>query len=137
MTTKRQQAVSQALNLLAPMMPLEDVLVVRALVGRPHMRSLLAEKAVWLAAVSHVRHVYTDYDALLDDGYDRDSARHFVLDDINDVLERWQCRKRVDGTEDEELLDSMVGPAFAEPLPVMPDTPTVPATGRERKRRRR
>lgn len=132
MTTKRQQAVSEALNLLAPMMPLEDVLAVKALVARPHMRSLEAAKAVWLAAVARVRHAHTDYDALLDDGYDRDSARHFVLDDINDVLERWQCRKRVDGSEEDPFA---AGDTTVDD--VRPDRSTVPATGRERLRRRR
>ena len=56
-------------------------------------------EAAWLALVAYVRHALTDYDALLDDGYDQDSARFFVLDDINAVLERWGVRRRVSGDE--------------------------------------
>ena len=44
---------------------------------------------------AYVRHVFTEYDALLEDGYDPDSARHFVLDDINAVLEGWGVRRRL------------------------------------------
>ena len=45
--------------------------------------------AARLALVSYARHVFTDYDELLADGYDRDSARHFVLDDLNAALAAW------------------------------------------------
>jgi len=100
MTTKRQAAVSRALSRLAPMMPLEDALAVKTLVARPHMRALPAERAVWLATVTHIRHVRTDYDALLSDGYDRDAARFFVIDDINAVLRRWQATRLVDADDD-------------------------------------
>ena len=39
-------------------------------------------------------------DVLLEDGYDRDAARFFVVDDINAVLSDWGSHKRV--TSDEE-----------------------------------
>lgn len=100
MATRRQAAVSGALAALAPMMPLEDAEAVKALVARPHMRALDARRAVWLAAVSHIRHAHTDYDALMDDGYDRDAARFFVLDDVNAVLERWQATRLLDADDD-------------------------------------
>ncbi len=99
MTTKRQGAVSRALNALAPMMPLEDANAIKALVARPHMRQLDAGRAVWLAMIAHIRHTRTDYDALMDDGYDRDAARFFVLDDVNSVLEQWQATRRLDADE--------------------------------------
>ena len=100
MTTKRQAAVSQALERLAPLMPLEDALAIKALVARPHMRGLPAQRAVWLAAITHIRHTHSDYDTLLDEGYDRDAARFFVLDDINAVLRSWQATRMLEADED-------------------------------------
>ncbi|MCR6632880.1 MAG: DUF2293 domain-containing protein [Magnetospirillum sp.] len=49
-----------------------------------------------------MRHTYTEYGDLLAEGYDRDSARHFVLDDINRVLAEWGCRRRVSGEAPDE-----------------------------------
>ncbi|MEQ8401686.1 MAG: DUF2293 domain-containing protein [Roseitalea porphyridii] len=100
MTTKRQAAISRALASLAPMMPLEDALSVKALVARRHMRALPADRAVWLAMVTHIRHTRTDYDNLLADGYDRDAARFFVIEDINDVLRQWQATRLLDQHDD-------------------------------------
>lgn len=103
MTTKRQAAISRALAGLAPMMPLEDALSVKALVARRHMRVLPADRAVWLAMVTHIRHTRTDYDNLLADGYDRDAARFFVIEDINDVLRQWQATRLLDPNEEIEV----------------------------------
>lgn len=99
MTTRRQAAVSQALDRLAPMIPLEDALAVKALVARPHMRGLPANRAVWLAMVTHIRHARTDYDSLLTEGYDRDAARFFVLDAVNQVLRQWQATRFLDADD--------------------------------------
>ena len=49
---------------------------------------------------AYIRHRLTDYDSLLDEGYDQESARFFVLDDINQVLETWGSPRRISG-EDE------------------------------------
>ncbi len=46
--------------------------------------------------VSYVRHVLTDYDALLAEGYDRDEARHFVCDAAAEILREWGCKRRLD-----------------------------------------
>ena len=37
----------------------------------------------------------TDYDELLDEGYDAESARFFVRESINEVLEEWGAARRV------------------------------------------
>ena len=37
----------------------------------------------------------TDYDTLLADGYDQDSARFFVAAEMDDVLARWGATRRV------------------------------------------
>ena len=46
-----------------------------------------------------MRHEHTDYDDLLAEGYDAESARHFVLDDMNEVLTGWGATKLVEGDE--------------------------------------
>lgn len=102
MATKRQASVSKALNELAPMMPYNEAQEVKALAAQRHLRALPVPTAVWLSLVAHVRHVHTDYDELLDDGYDRDAARHFVLGDINAVLMRWQATRLVSDEVPEE-----------------------------------
>lgn len=102
MPTKRQSQVTAALEALIPLAPLDDTLDIRALANRQHMRGLPVEKAIWLATVTHIRHVHTDYHALLADGYDRDTARHFVLDEINAKLEHWHSARRVDGSEPDQ-----------------------------------
>jgi hypothetical protein len=58
---------------------------------------------VWLATVAHVRHTHTDYDALRDDGYDKDSARFFVLDAINAKLTEWRATRLLSPEDDEAV----------------------------------
>ena len=100
--TNRRQAVERALALLAPRLPdFEAEAVTDRALASPGLRGAAPETAAWLALASYARHVFTDYDALLDDGYDRDSARHFVLDDLNAVLAEWGSRRLV-SEEDEE-----------------------------------
>jgi hypothetical protein len=63
--------------------------------GHAGLRGAAPETAAWLALVSYVRHVFTDYERLLDEGYDRDSARFFVAGEIDAVLEGWGATRRV------------------------------------------
>lgn len=96
----RREAVAVALLRLAPRLPAFETAAVidRALASRG-LRVAASETAAWLALVAYARHAFTEYDALLDEGYDRDSARHFVLDALNAALGEWGVRRRV--TEDE------------------------------------
>ena len=92
----RPQAVAEALRRLAPRMPAHEFTAVSDHVrGHAGLRGAAPETAAWLALVSYVRHVFTDYDRLLDEGYDRDSARFFVAGEINAVLEGWGATRRV------------------------------------------
>ena len=100
MSTKRQTLVSQALLQLIPFAPLEDTVAIRALANRQHMRGLPVDRAIWLSTTTYIRHNLTDYHALLADGYDRDTARFFIIDDMNAVLARWQATRFVSGDED-------------------------------------
>jgi hypothetical protein len=96
----RREVVAAALAQLAPRLPeFESEAVVDRALASPGLRSARPDNAAWLALVSYARHVFTEYDALLDEGYDRDSARHFVLDDLNAVLAEWGSRRRVSEEE--------------------------------------
>lgn len=94
--TGRQRAVARALTALLPMAPYADTEPIRAAALDRKFRDLPASIAVWLATIAHVRHMHTDYDRLLAEGYDRDSARFFVLDAINEVLTRWRATRLLD-----------------------------------------
>ncbi len=94
--TKRQKEMRKALRLLIPHVAMieAEAILTGALVG--HLRHLPPSVAVWLATTSRIRHAHTDYDSLLEDGYDQDAARFFVLDKINDVLTHWGCSRQVE-----------------------------------------
>jgi hypothetical protein len=99
--TARQREIAKHLRSLCPMMPLADFgPVVDAATAR-HFRHLPPSIALWQALGAHVRHEHTEYDALLDEGYDRDAARHFVVEEMNVVLARWGCARRIDTESDD------------------------------------
>ncbi|RDJ20156.1 DUF2293 domain-containing protein [Bosea caraganae] len=105
--TKRQQAIRRALRALAPGIPLIDAEAVVTLAERRHMKELPPSTALWLALGSHVRHSHTDYDRLLDEGYERDAARFFVVEETDAVLSSWGCQRSVaDGEETEAEIDA-------------------------------
>jgi hypothetical protein len=81
---------------LAPQIPKHEFesVVDHALVSAG-LRTAAPEAAAWLSLVAYVRHAMTDYDALLADGYDQDSARFFVAAEMDDVLARWGATRRV------------------------------------------
>ena len=97
----RRDAIATALRNLAPQSPDHEFdAVIDHAVDSPGLRKAAPVTAAWLSMVSYVRHVMTDYDSLLADGYDTESARHFVLAEIDDVLQAWGVRRRV-GEEDD------------------------------------
>ena len=92
----RRAALKAALRRLAPRIPKHEFgAVLDHALDSPGLGTAAPETAAWLSLVAYVRHVMTDYDALLTDGYDVDSARFFVLDATNAVLEEWGVRRRV------------------------------------------
>jgi hypothetical protein len=102
--TRRNVDLRKALRAQAPDIPLADAEDVLAAATRATRTGLPASVAVWLALVAHVRHRHTAYDTLLAEGYDRDSARHFVVAETEEQLSRWGCRRRL-GTDGEESED--------------------------------
>jgi hypothetical protein len=99
--TNRQRAIGKALTLLLPQAPFSETEPIREAALQRKFRDLPPSIAVWLATVTHVRHVHTDYDALLAEGYDRDSARHFVVEQTNEVLTSWRATRLLDADDDE------------------------------------
>ena len=99
----RRAMVAEALARLAPRLPeFEAETVVDRALRSPGLRGAVPENAAWLALTAFARHAFTEYDDLLAEGYDRDSARHFVLDEMNAMLAEWGCRRRVSEEADAE-----------------------------------
>ncbi len=101
--TKRQREIAKALTLLVPGAPFSDAEPIRELAAKRKYKRLPASTSVWLAIVSHIRHVHTDYDQLLDEGYEQGAARHFVLEPINAKLTDWRSSRFLNPDEDEEM----------------------------------
>jgi hypothetical protein len=89
-------AVAEALRRIAPRMPRHEFeAVIDHARSSPGLRGAAPETAAWLSLVAYVRHVFTDYDRLLADGYDVDSARFFVAGEIDAILAEWGAVRRV------------------------------------------
>jgi len=97
--TNRQRAIAKALTALLPMAPYADIEKIREMASARDRRDLPASIAVWIAAITYVRHEHSSYDELLADGYDRDAARFFVVDDINEALTRWRATRLLDADD--------------------------------------
>ena len=89
-----------ALRRLAPRMPPHEFAAVvdHALDSRG-LKASAPESAAWLSLVAYVRHAFTDYDDLLAQGYDQDSARYFVAADMEAVLGEWGVKRRLSDEE--------------------------------------
>lgn len=99
--TARQRALDGALKTLVPGAPLSDMEPIRKAASARRLRSLPPTVAAWLAIVAHIRHRHTDYDALMDEGYDREAARHFTVEKINHVLTGWRAKRLLNAGEDD------------------------------------
>jgi hypothetical protein len=83
-----------ALRRLAPRIPAHEfAAVVDHAIDSPGLNVATPETAAWLSLLAYVRHVLTDYDDLLHEGYDQDSARFFVASDMAAVLSEWGVRR--------------------------------------------
>ena len=61
----------------------------------PGLRAASPDNAAWLSLVAYARHALTDYDALLAQGYDRDSARFFVAGELAALLAGWGVKRKL------------------------------------------
>jgi hypothetical protein len=85
-----------ALRRLAPRIPRHEFsAIVDHALDSTGLRSATPESAAWLSLVAYVRHVLTEYDDLLAQGYDADSARHFVTGPMQAVLTAWGARRNL------------------------------------------
>ena len=100
-STGRRRAHDKALPARQPQAPVADTEKIRAEASARHLRDLPPSIAVWLATIAHVRHEHSDYDRLLAEGYDRDSARFFVVDQINAWLTKWRATRLLDADDPE------------------------------------
>jgi hypothetical protein len=92
----RRYEIEEALRRLAPLMPAHEFgTVCDHAMDSPGLRTASPEAAAWLSLVAYARHVFTDYDDLLGQGYDQVSARHFVVDDLQAALDGWGIRRRL------------------------------------------
>ena len=90
----RRRAIESALRHLAPRIPAHEFgAIVDHALDSEGLKAAIPEAAAWLSLVAYVRHVLTDYDALLAQDYDRDSARYFVADEMEMVLKEWGARR--------------------------------------------
>ena len=86
--------IEAALRRIAPKIPAHEFrAVIDHALDSKGLRTAAPETAAWLSLVAYTRHVFTDYDELLTQGYDRDSARHFVMDDMAAKLTEWGVRR--------------------------------------------
>ncbi len=96
----RREELAQALRHLAPHIPpFEFGAVLDHAVMSPTLSRSVPETALWLSLTAYIRHNFTDYDDLLDEGYDVEAARHFVLAAMNDKLAEWGVKRRVAESE--------------------------------------
>lgn len=100
----RRERIAEALARIAPRLPaFETEAVTDRALASPGLRGAAPERAARLALVAFARHVLTEYEDLLAEGYDRDSARHFILDDLNGALIAWGAAPVSEEAEEEPL----------------------------------
>jgi hypothetical protein len=96
----RRSEIEAALRRLAPRIPPHEfAAVVDHARDSRGLKSSAPETAAWLSLVAYVRHAFTEYDDLLAQGYDQDSARFFVADAMESVLGGWGVKLRL-GTDE-------------------------------------
>ena len=90
----RRETLAEVLGRIAPDIPrFEREAVLDHALDSEGLRKSAPDTAVWLSLVAFVRHQLTDYDDLLGEGYDPDSARHAVAEDMRKVLRDWGIKR--------------------------------------------
>ncbi len=69
--TKRRDELEDVIRLLAPRIPKHELgVVVDHALDSEGLQTATLETAAWLSLVAYIRHVHTDYDELLRQGYE-------------------------------------------------------------------
>jgi hypothetical protein len=93
-TVSTRAEIARALRVLAPRIPAHEFqAVLDHARDSPGLRGASPETAAWLSLVAYARHVFTDYDKLLQEAYDQESARFFVAAELAAVLREWGVRR--------------------------------------------
>lgn len=91
-----RSAVASALRHLAPHLPAHEfAAVLDHALDSPGLSAASPENAASLSLFVYARHTLTDYDALLAEGYDRDSARFFVAEERAARLAGWGVKRKL------------------------------------------
>jgi hypothetical protein len=91
---QRRAEIEAAIRNLAPRIPdYEFNAVADHAMDSRGLGGASPETAAWLSMVSFIRHVLTEYDALLEEGYEQEAARHFVAGDMQAVLTEWGVKR--------------------------------------------
>lgn len=96
---KSRPNLKKMLREMLPKITMADFAAIEEIAQRGHLRHLPPGIIAWQAITTHVRHNHTEYDQLLEEGYDSDSARHFVLDAMNNKLAEWGCLRQIEEAE--------------------------------------
>jgi hypothetical protein len=97
----RRELLESAVRVLAPRIPRHEYeSVIDHALGSRGLHTASPEAAAWLSITAFIRHRLTEYDNLLDEGYDQESARFFVLEEMNRILAGWGSPRRVSGEEE-------------------------------------
>jgi hypothetical protein len=92
----KRNEIESALRRLAPGIPRHEfAAVVDHAMDSRGLHRAAPEEAAWLSLVAYVRHVFTDYDALLEEDYDAASARFFVAAEMEATLASWGVRRQL------------------------------------------
>ena len=92
MATRKE--IESALRYLAPDIPDHEFgAIADHAMDSVALNKAAPETAAWLSMVSFIRHALTEYDSLLEEGYEQESARHFVANDMRTVLKEWGVRR--------------------------------------------
>lgn len=92
----KRRDIEAALRRLAPRLPAHEFgAVLDHAMDSSGLGAAVPESSAWLSLVAYARHVFTDYDELLAQGYDQESARHFVVEAIDEVLGTWGVKRRL------------------------------------------
>jgi len=95
-----RKEIENALRYLAPDIPDHEFgAIADHAMDSPGLRNAAPETAAWLSMDSFIRHVLTEYDSLLEEGYEQESARHFVASDMQAVLKEWGVRRPLNPSE--------------------------------------
>ena len=96
MAAPKRTEMERALSRVAPRIPkYEFEATVDHAMASKGLSHASAETAAWLSLVAYVRHALTEYDDLLAQGYDHESARFFVAADIDAILNSWGAQRKL------------------------------------------